>query len=106
VVIKTKTMIKRQSSQPNIYSHFRLFKSSKVYGSHKMSNNLSKMLNRNISIALRKGLEYQGTLKSFDIHWNLVLEDAKETVDGKLTSNYGTIILRGNGILHIHYKDT
>jgi len=71
-----------------------------------MSTNLSKMLNQNVSVGLRNGLEYQGILKSFDMHWNLVLEDAKEIVDGQLASNYGTIILRGNRILHIHNKES
>ncbi|MEJ2243568.1 MAG: small nuclear ribonucleoprotein [Candidatus Bathyarchaeota archaeon] len=66
-----------------------------------MSNDLSKMLHHNISVGLRKGLQYTGKLTSFDNHWNMVLEDAKEIVNGKLTANYGTIILRGNSILHI-----
>ena len=70
-----------------------------------MSNDLSKMLNHDISVGLRRGLEYKGKLTSFDNHWNMVLKDAKELVDGKITANYGTIILRGNGILHINCED-
>ncbi|MEJ2242490.1 MAG: small nuclear ribonucleoprotein (Sm) [Candidatus Bathyarchaeota archaeon] len=71
-----------------------------------MSNDLSKMLNKNVVIGLRKGLQYSGKLVSIDNYWNIVLENAVESVESKLTAKYGKVILRGNRILYISTMET
>ena len=70
-----------------------------------MSSDLSKMLNCNILVGLGWGLAYEGILLGFDHLWNMVIDDAKEIVDGKLTANYGRVILRGNRILYVYPKE-
>ena len=70
-----------------------------------MSSDLSKMLNCTILVGLGRGLEYEGMLLGFDHLWNMVIDDAKEIVDGKLTVNYGRVILRGNRILYVSPKE-
>ena len=69
--------------------------------SRKPLNALTKQLNNYVSIVLKNGVEYSGTMVRCDSHMNLLLEKATERVNDKLTANYGSILLRGNNILYI-----
>ena len=69
--------------------------------SRKPLNALTKQLNNYVSIVLKNGVEYRGTMVRCDSHMNLLLEKATERVSDKLTANYGSILLRGNNILYI-----
>ncbi|MEK6793012.1 MAG: LSM domain-containing protein [Nanoarchaeota archaeon] len=40
-------------------------------------------------------------LKAFDIHINIVLDNAKEMLNGELKRNYGPTFLRGDTIIFI-----
>lgn len=62
---------------------------------------LTKAINSTILIRLKDGMEYSGRLKECDSYMNLILEDAKEMVDGNITAKYGEIFIRGNNILFI-----
>ncbi|MBT3408188.1 small nuclear ribonucleoprotein [Candidatus Woesearchaeota archaeon] len=42
-----------------------------------------------------------GTLKAFDQHINVVLEETEEYLDGELKSKLGSVFLRGAAILYI-----
>jgi len=53
-----------------------------------------------VLLRLRNTKTIQGTLKDFDIHMNLTLEDAEDVSDGK-TEKLGKILLRGDNILLI-----
>ena len=46
-------------------------------------------------------VELVGNLNAFDIHINVVLDDAEEMVDGQTTRKLGTVFIRGDTIVLI-----
>ena len=61
-----------------------------------MSNNKGKV----VLLRLRNTKTIQGTLKDFDIHMNLSLDDAEDITDEK-HEKLGKILLRGDNILAV-----
>jgi small nuclear ribonucleoprotein len=61
---------------------------------------LGELLDNQILVRLKNGMEIQGKLKAFDIHINLVMEDA-EFKDGEVGKKFKRIFLRGDMILFI-----
>ncbi len=53
-----------------------------------------------VLLRLRNTKTIQGTLKDFDIHMNLTLENAEDISDEK-PEQLGTILLRGDNILAV-----
>ncbi|MFB6076457.1 MAG: LSM domain-containing protein [Candidatus Aenigmatarchaeota archaeon] len=47
-----------------------------------------------------KGSEIVGTLKAFDLHLNLWLENTERKEDGK-TTKFGTVVVRGDNVLFV-----
>lgn len=62
---------------------------------------LNEARNNKVIVELKNGREYTGTLKSFDIHINTVLDDAEERVDGEAARNLGRVFIRGDNVLII-----
>ncbi len=62
---------------------------------------LNASLNKDIIIELKNGNQISGTLKAFDIHINLVIDNAIELVEGNPRRRLGTSFIRGNYILWI-----
>ena len=46
-------------------------------------------------------IELVGSLNAFDIHINVVLDDAEEMIDGQTTRKLGTVFIRGDTIVII-----
>ena len=61
---------------------------------------LGELLDNQVLVRLKNGMEIQGKLKAFDIHINLVLEDA-EFQDGEVGKKFKRLFLRGDMILFI-----
>jgi len=62
---------------------------------------LAEALGHNVLIRLRGGKVVRGRLKSYDLHLNIVLDDAEEeAVDGSWR-RLGTILIRGENIVVI-----
>ncbi len=59
---------------------------------------LNKSRNKKVLVEIKNGKQYVGKLHSFDIHINVVLEEAEERVDGQVTRKLGTVFLRGDTI--------
>ena len=59
---------------------------------------LNKSRDKRILVELKNNKQYLGKLKSFDIHINIVLEDAEERVNGEVTRKLGVIFIRGDTI--------
>ncbi len=53
---------------------------------------------KNVIVNLKNGLSYTGKLKAFDIHINVVLEEAQETKEGQVLKSLGTVFIRGDTI--------
>tara|TARA_Y100000310_G_C20634878_1_gene790630 strand:+ start:596 stop:826 length:231 start_codon:yes stop_codon:yes gene_type:complete len=62
---------------------------------------LNASRNRTVMVDTKKGLRYVGRLKAFDIHINVVLQDAEEQSDGQTLRKLGTVFIRGDGITTI-----
>ena len=65
---------------------------------------LSSMIDHEIVVRLKWGIEYVGTLVSFDTRMNIHLRNCQEYTKGKLEANIGDLLIRCNNILHIRVK--
>ena len=59
---------------------------------------LNRARNKRVIVELKNGRQYVGTLVAFDIHINVVLEQADERVDGEVARKLGTVFIRGDTI--------
>ena len=62
---------------------------------------LNSAKGKEVLIQLKSGKQLVGTLLAFDIHINVVLDNAKEVVDGEQATSYGLTFLRGDTIIFI-----
>ncbi|VVB54145.1 Putative snRNP Sm-like protein [uncultured archaeon] len=61
---------------------------------------LGESLGNEVLVRLKNGMEISGRLKAFDIHINLVLEDAAYT-DGDIQRKFKTLFVRGDMIVFV-----
>ncbi|MBI2668715.1 small nuclear ribonucleoprotein [Candidatus Woesearchaeota archaeon] len=59
---------------------------------------LNAARNKNVMVDLKNGYRYVGKLKSFDIHINIVLDDAEEHYGGEIKRKLGNVFIRGDTI--------
>ena len=62
---------------------------------------LNNARGKKVIIELKNGKQFLGTLKAFDIHINVVLDDAEEREAGETKRKLGTVFLRGDTIILI-----
>ena len=62
---------------------------------------LNDVLNESVLVRLKGAREFRGTLQGYDIHMNLVLEDAEELVDGDAARQIGTVVVRGDNVVYV-----
>ena len=69
-----------------------------------MADEISTLMNNSkdkvVLLRLRNTKTIQGTLKDFDIHMNLTLDNAEDVSDEK-SEQLGKILLRGDNILAV-----
>lgn len=56
---------------------------------------------KEVIVQIKNDKRFVGTLKAFDIHINIVLDNAKEMHNGEITKNLGLVFLRGDTIIYI-----
>jgi len=59
---------------------------------------LNKSRNKRVIVELKNGRQYVGLLKAFDIHINIVLDEAEERIDNEVKRKLGTVFIRGDTI--------
>ncbi|MDH3395408.1 MAG: ribonucleoprotein [Nitrosopumilus sp.] len=73
-----------------------------------MADEISTLMNNSkdkvVLLRLRNTKTIEGTLKDFDIHMNLTLENAEDISDEK-HEKLGKILLRGDNILAVSLPD-
>jgi small nuclear ribonucleoprotein (snRNP)-like protein len=62
---------------------------------------LHNSLESPVLVSLRGGKEYRGTLKGYDIHMNVVLQNADELKEGNAVRRLGMVIIRGGNVVFI-----
>lgn len=62
---------------------------------------LNAARNKRVLVELKNGKQYLGKLKAFDIHVNIVLEDAEERFEGETKRKLGVVFIRGDTIIII-----
>ena len=62
---------------------------------------LNKARNKRVIVELKNGKQYVGNLKAFDIHINIVLEEAEERAEGDIKRKLGVVFIRGDTIIII-----
>jgi len=61
---------------------------------------------KDVLVALKGDKHFVGTLLAFDIHVNVVLDNAKEMHEGEVKRNLGLTFLRGDTIIFISPAST
>ena len=62
---------------------------------------LTELVNRNVVVRLKWGIEYTGKLLSYDKYFNLQLANSEEYVDGNCRGSLGEILIRCNNVLYV-----
>lgn len=60
---------------------------------------LNKARDKRVIVELKNGKQYVGVLKAFDIHINIVLEEAEEREEGDVKRKLGVVFIRGDTII-------
>ncbi|MFH1470864.1 MAG: LSM domain-containing protein [Candidatus Micrarchaeota archaeon] len=62
---------------------------------------LNGALNNSVLIRLKGGVEVRGKMASYDVHMNLVLENAEQLENGESKRKLGTMLVRGDNVVFI-----
>ena len=72
-----------------------------VIGIERPLDLLNASKGKEVLVALKGEKQFVGTLLAFDIHVNVVLDNAKEVHEGEVKKNIGLTFLRGDTIIFI-----
>jgi small nuclear ribonucleoprotein len=61
---------------------------------------LNNSLNTPVIVRLKGAREFRGNLQGYDVHMNLVLEEAEELREGEIRK-LGTVIIRGDNVVYV-----
>ena len=67
---------------------------------------LNQSKGKEVIVQLKGDKQYVGTLLAFDIHINVVLDNAKEMDEGEVKKSIGITFLRGDTIVYISPAST
>ena len=62
---------------------------------------LNDAIDKEVLVVLKGNNQVRGTLKAFDVHMNLHLENASQLVDGEIKTKYGKVMVRGDSVIMI-----
>lgn len=67
---------------------------------------LQKAINKKASIRLKTDVEYRGKVANVDAFMNVILVDAEEFENGRLSANYGKVVIRGDNVLYVKLESS
>ena len=67
---------------------------------------LDGALNKSVIIRLKGGTELRGVMAAYDVHMNIVLQNAEQLENGELKRKLGTMLLRGDSIIFLSPVET
>jgi len=67
---------------------------------------LNQSKGKEVLVQLKEDKQFVGTLLAFDIHINVVLDNAKEVQNGEVKKNLGLTFVRGDTIIFISPAST
>ena len=67
---------------------------------------LNQSKGKEVLVQLKGDKQFVGTLLAFDIHINVVLDNAKEVQNGEVKKNLGLTFVRGDTIIFISPAST
>ncbi len=62
---------------------------------------LNGSVNKDVLVKLKGGMEFRGRMVAYDIHMNIILENAEQLENGETKRKLGTIFLRGDSVILI-----
>jgi small nuclear ribonucleoprotein len=62
---------------------------------------LNKALQTPVIVRLKGGREFRGILNGYDIHMNLVLQNAEEIQSGEVIRKLGSVVIRGDTVVFV-----
>ncbi len=62
---------------------------------------LNNSKGKRVLVELKNGAKYGGILEAFDMHINIVLNDAEQIVNGEVKRKLGRVFIRGDTIILI-----
>ena len=62
---------------------------------------LNGALNKKVLIRLKGGAELRGIMTAYDVHMNLVLQDAEQLENGESKRKLGTMLVRGDSVVFL-----
>ncbi|MBU2099963.1 small nuclear ribonucleoprotein [Candidatus Micrarchaeota archaeon] len=62
---------------------------------------LNEAVGKEVLVVTKGDLSFRGTLKAFDVHMNIVLENAEELQNGETKKKYGKLMIRGDTVILI-----
>jgi small nuclear ribonucleoprotein len=64
-------------------------------------NILDSSLNRSVMVKLKGGIEIRGVMSAYDVHMNIVLENAEQLENGEVKRKLGRMLIRGDSIIFL-----